>query len=175
MFILSSLAANFSMANKYPTFYIIVKSILILLLIACFFWVYLKISLFVLFFGIIKFNLISKLHTLKIFVERKFNHNSKDLRNPKKFPFIDIFADWKKKKQLAKIKKQTFNKQRYNFTNNIYRRKGNNSIGGISRDNWSGRVVLKQELITKADALQDIQEKYELLYKQKKRFWNYYF
>jgi biopolymer transport protein ExbB/TolQ len=123
------------MKSNYPILYNIVKYILIVILVFSFInFLLIIFNILIILFGIIKFNLLSKLSLIKNFLESKYNDRFKNPKNPKKVLFLDVFSDWRKKRKLAKIRKQVLNKQSYNYANNISQRNGNNNMGGISRN-----------------------------------------
>jgi hypothetical protein len=170
LFLLSIWVNNSYIKKNYPNLYIIVKLILfILLIVSLFSWLILIKNVISLVFGILKFNIITKLQVFKAFLENKFFNNPK---NPRDLPIIDNSSDKKRKEKLEKLKEQLFQKQSYNYENNITTRNGTYTAGnGISRG-FQHSLTLKKEIITKVEALTDIKDKIDFYTNQKKRFEN---
>lgn len=168
LFLLSIWVNNSSIKKNYPNLYIIVKLILLgLLIISLFSWLILISNIISLVFGILKFNIITKLQAFKTFLENKFFKNP---QNPSNLPIVDNSSDKKRKEELEVLKKQLFQKQSYNYENSIAKRNGTYTRGGGISRGFQANLTLKEEIITKAEALTDIKDKIDFYTDQKKRF-----
>jgi len=159
----------YSIKCKYPHIYSVIKyliiSVFLLSLITLFVLIYHIISLWI---SIVKFSLITKLHAFKGFLEDKLKKNPKD---PKKPYITHFFSDLQKKRKLKDLKKKVAKKQSSNYANNVIDRNGRKLKNGIIRD-WKGIVEVKQEIFSKGEVIQDINERYEFYKNQKNRFEN---
>ena len=162
---------KFSFKNEYPIFYIIIKYAIFILFLIFLFNLFILITyLFAILFSIIKYNVLAKLRVLKDLVESKYKKDFKN-PNPKKFPFLHFISDLRKKRKLENLKKNVAKKQAYNYTNNVINRNnGNTNNNGFIKRNWNNTLNIKEEFLTKADVLKNIEEKFEFYTDQKERF-----
>lgn len=168
LFLLSIWVNNSSIKKNYPNLFIIVKLILLgLLIMSLFSWLILINNIISLVFGILKFNIITKLQAFKAFLENKFFKNP---QNPSNLPIVDNSSDKKRKEKLEVLRKQLFQKQSYNYENGIAKRNGTYTTGGGISRGFQANLTLKEEIITKAEALTDIKDKIDFYTDQKKRF-----
>lgn len=169
--ILISWIYKFSFKNDYPIFYTIIKYGIFTLFLIFLFNLFILITyLFAILFDIIKYNVLAKLRVLKDLVESKYKKNSKN-PNPKKFPFLHFISDLRNKRKLKNLKKNVTKKQAYNYTNNVINRNSKNtSNNDCIKRNWNNTLNIKEEFLSKADVLKNIEEKFEFYTDQKERF-----
>ncbi len=157
--------------KEYTLLHTIMKYVMFALFLIFLFNLFVLInSIFVMLFGVIKYNIMAKLQVLKDLVESKYNKNFRN-PNPKKFPFLHFYSDWRKKSKFENLKKKVIKKQGYNYTNKVLHRnsRNNNDNGHILR-NWNETLNIREEFLTKVAVLKNINEKFEFYTDQKERF-----